>query len=154
MNHPETENSAPLDGSSIDGRPVRRGMEEMKSSKNRIKCDRCKRVVPKGEQKALHGQILCEDCYMDLLSPSRICDPWAVHSAMTFLKRKTTNLKLTPVQQKIVDILQNEGPQRPANLCRRLQIREADIERDIAALRHMEKIRGELKDGKTLIRLW
>jgi hypothetical protein len=29
-----------------------------------------------------------------------------------------------------------------------------DFERDIAALRHMEKIRGELRGGKKLIRLW
>ena len=32
--------------------------------------------------------------------------------------------------------------------------KETDIERDIAALRHMEKIRGELRGGKKLIRLW
>ena len=119
-----------------------------------MKCERCKRVIPEGEQMVLHGQILCEDCYMDLLSPPKICDPWAVYSAKTFLKAGTGDLNLTPVQQKIVDILQDEGPQKPAKLCKRLQVKEADIERDIAALRHMEKIRGELKDGKKLIRLW
>ena len=119
-----------------------------------MKCERCKTVVAEGEQRALHGQILCEDCYMDLLSPLRVCDPWAVHSAMTFAKEEATALKLTPVQQRIVDILQKEGPQKPENLCQRLQIKKTDIERDIAALRHMEKIRGELKDGKKLIRLW
>jgi len=60
----------------------------------------------------------------------------------------STDLKLTPIQQKIVDILQNKGPQEPANLCERLQIKETDLERDIAALRHMEKIRGEHRRGK------
>ena len=118
-----------------------------------MKCERCETAVPEGEQRALHGQILCEDCYMDLLSPLRVCDPWAVHSAMTFAKGEAADLKLTPVQQKIVDILQNEGPQEPENLCERLQIKKTDIERDIAALRHMEKIRGELRGGKKLIRL-
>ena len=24
-----------------------------------------------------HGQLLCDDCYMDALSPARTCDPWA-----------------------------------------------------------------------------
>ena len=90
---------------------------------------------------------------MDLLSPLRVCDPWAVYSAMTFVKGAAADLKLTPVQQKIVDILQNEGPQEPENLCERLKIKETDLERDIAALRHMEKIRGELRGGKKLIRL-
>ena len=57
------------------------------------------------------------------------------------------------VLAEIVDILQNAGPQEPENLCQRLQIKETDLERDIAALRHMEKIRGELRGGKKLIRL-
>jgi DeoR/GlpR family transcriptional regulator of sugar metabolism len=70
------------------------------------------------------------------------------------VKGAAADLKLTPAQQKIVDILQNEGSQEPENLCERLQIKETDLERDIAALRHMEKIRGELRDGKKLIRLW
>jgi hypothetical protein len=119
-----------------------------------MKCERCKTILLKEEQRALHGQILCEDCYMDLLSPLKACDPWAVHSAMTFVKEEAADLKLTSVQQKIVDILRNEGSQEPANLCIRLRIKETDIERDIAALRHMQKIRGELKGGKKLIRLW
>ena len=119
-----------------------------------MQCERCKSVIPEGEQKELHGQILCEDCYMDFLSPPKVCDPWAVHSARTFLKNGSADLELTPIQQKIVAILQDEGSQEPANLCDRLQIKETDLERDIAALRHMEKIRGELKGGKKLICLW
>ena len=73
---------------------------------------------------------------------------------MTFVKGAAADLKLTPAQQKIVDILQNEEPQKPEKLCERLQIKATDLERDIAALRHMEKIRGELRGGKKLIRLW
>ena len=119
-----------------------------------MKCERCKTVVTEGEKRALHGQTLCEDCYMDLLSPLRVCDPWAVHSAKSFVKEEAAVLKLTPVQKKIVDILQKEGPQELENLCQRLQIKKTDIERDIAAMRHMEKIRGELRGGKKLIRLW
>ena len=119
-----------------------------------MKCERCKKVVAEGEQRALHGQILCEDCYMDLLSPLRACDPWAVHSAMTFVKGAASDLKLTPVQQKIVDILEHEGPQELENLCERLKIKKTDLERDIAALRHMEKIRAELRDGEKYIVIW
>ena len=58
------------------------------------------------------------------------------------------------VLAEIVDILQKEGPQEPENLCQRLKIKKTDIERDIAALRHMEKIRGEPTGGKKLIRRW
>ena len=102
----------------------------------------------------LHGQVLCEDCYMDLLSPAKACDPWAVHSAKTFLKKAGREVHLSPVQKKILELLQDEGPQETNDICEKLRVKERDLERDIAALRHMEKIRGELKDGKKLIRLW
>jgi hypothetical protein len=119
-----------------------------------MQCERCKSVIPEGEEMELHGQVLCEDCYMDLLSPPRACDPWAVYSAKTLLKNGSSELNLSPVQQKILEILQDEGPQERKNLCERLQTKETDLERDLATLRHMERIRGELKGGKKLIRLW
>jgi hypothetical protein len=119
-----------------------------------MQCERCKSAIPEGEEMELHGQVLCEDCYLDLLSPSRVCDPWAVHSAKTFLNNTGSELNLTSIQRKILAILQNEGPQEIVNLCKSLQIKATDIERELAALRHMEKIRGERKDGKKRIRLW
>jgi len=102
----------------------------------------------------LHGQVLCEDCYMDLLSPAKACDPWAVHSAKTFLEKSGKEPELSPVQERILGILRDDGPQPINELCERLQIRQSDLERNLASLRHMEKIRGELKEGKRLIRLW
>jgi hypothetical protein len=111
-------------------------------------------LIPEGEKMELHGQILCEDCYMDLLSPAKACDPWAVYSAKTFLKNDSSGPNLTPVQQRILEILQDEGPQERPTLCETLQLKEADLERELATLRHMEKIRGELRGGKRLICLW
>ncbi len=118
-----------------------------------MKCHRCKGIIPDGEENDLHGQILCEDCYMDLLSPPKMCDPWAVHSAKSFGKNKN-GLEVNPVQQKIIDTLKDKGLQDPKSLAEILQIKESDLERELAALRHMEKVRGELKDGKRMIRLW
>jgi hypothetical protein len=42
----------------------------------------------------------------------------------------------------------------PEDLSEILQVKETDLERELAALRHMEKTRGELKDGRRVIRLW
>lgn len=119
-----------------------------------MQCERCKSVIPDGEEMELYGQVLCEDCYMDLLSPPRACDPWAVHSAKGFLKNGSSEINLRPVKQKLLEILKDEGPQERTYLCERLQIKETDLERNIVALRHIEKIKGELKDGKKLICLW
>jgi len=102
----------------------------------------------------LHGQVLCEDCCMDLLSPAKACDPWAVHSAKRFMERAGKEVELSPVQERILEILQHEGPQQLAELCEKLQAKQSDLERDLAALRHMEKIGGEMKEEKKLICLW
>jgi hypothetical protein len=42
----------------------------------------------------------------------------------------------------------------PGRLSAQLQISEKTLERELATLRHMEKIRAELRDGKRLIRRW
>ena len=91
---------------------------------------------------------------MDLLSPAKACDPWAVYSAKSFTRNQGNAPQVNPVQQKILDLLGKEGPTEPAMLSDRLQLKMADLERELAALRHMEKIRGELRDGKRMIRLW
>lgn len=119
-----------------------------------MQCDRCNAIITQGEEIELHGQKLCEDCYMDILSPAKACDPWAVHSAKSFLNNRKNELQLNELQQKIMELLQEQGPVEPGKLCERLQVKAADLEREFASLRHMEKIRGELRDGKRLIRLW
>jgi hypothetical protein len=119
-----------------------------------MQCQRCNVVIVEGEEKGLHGQILCEDCYMDLLSPAKGCDPWAVYSAKTFLKEQGHEPQLNKLQKEILELLHKEGPIEPGKLSDLLQSKREDIERELASLRHMEKVRGELRDGKRLVRLW
>ena len=95
----------------------------------------------------LHGQALCEDCYMDAFSPTRTCDPWAVRSAM-HCKDSAGGAAVTAVQEKSLGILQETGGVGIDVLAARLGGKPADIQRDLAALRHMEKVRGALRDGK------
>ena len=117
-----------------------------------MQCQRCKTDIPKGEERELHGQCLCEDCYIDLLSPLKACDPWAVHSAQSFSKSESP--VLTPIQERIIAVLKKNGPTEPKDLSGMFELDEKDLEREIAILRHMERVRGELRDGKKVIRLW
>jgi hypothetical protein len=119
-----------------------------------MRCERCKDLISQGQEKELHGQVLCEDCYIDLLSPLKACDPWAVHSAKTFIKDSSQELELNSVQRRIIEILKEKGPAELRDLSEIAQIKETDLERQIVALRHMEKVRGEIIDGKRMIRLW
>ena len=116
-----------------------------------MQCDKCGDSIEKSEERDMHGQVLCEDCYMDALSPARACDPWAVHTAKSLVKEED---QLNSVQKRILDVLRESGGIEPKVLAERLQIRPSNLEREIAALRHMEKVRGELREGKKVITLW
>ncbi len=117
-------------------------------------CDRCKDEIEKGEEREHNGLTLCEDCYMDALSPARTCDPWAVHSAKSLAQESGFAPQVNEVQSRILSILQETGGTELKDLSERLQMKPSDLEREIASLRHMEKIRGELREGKRIIRLW
>ncbi len=116
-------------------------------------CDRCSQAIAHGEERKHHGQNVCEDCYMDAISPARSCDLWSVHSAQSSAKSEGT-LELTEIQKKILRILEETRGAEPAAIINRLQIKPADLEREVAALRHMEKLKGELRDGKKFLILW
>ena len=119
-----------------------------------MECEKCGDLIEHGDERELHGRTLCEDCYMDTLSPAKTCDPWAVHSARSFTRQGGEALQLNPTQRKILEILKETGGVEPKDLAERLQIKPADLERELAALRHIEKIRGAMVGGKKVIRLW
>lgn len=42
-------------------------------------CAKCGDGYDPAEAREYQGQILCEDCYLDAMSPIVVCDPWAVY---------------------------------------------------------------------------
>lgn len=119
-----------------------------------MKCDRCNENIEEGEEREFHGQTLCEDCYIDALTPAKACDPWAVYSAKSFSKEDGSDVDVTETQSRILQLLKETGGAEPRILSERLQIALSDLEREIATLRHMEQVRAELRDGKKFICLW
>lgn len=91
---------------------------------------------------------------MDLLSPAKTCDPWAVYSAKRFANGQPSGVELTATQSKILQTLKDTGGAEPATIMASLRINPSEYERDIATLRHLERVRGELREGKKFIRLW
>ncbi|MBW2040382.1 MAG: hypothetical protein JRI46_12485 [Deltaproteobacteria bacterium] len=121
-----------------------------------MKCDRCNAQIEPGEKKEYLGQILCEDCYMDALSPPKGCDPWAVYAAKSFEKHSASPEALTPIQKQILKILEETGGIEHQDLLQRLgdNLRPKDLERELSVLRHMEKVRGEKRGDRVVCRLW
>jgi hypothetical protein len=120
-----------------------------------MKCEKCSDAIPEGEEREHAGRILCEDCYMDTLSPAKSCDPWAVHSAKALSRARGGNVDLNETQKRILEILKETGGVERGSLVGRLGIKPSDLEREIAALRHAEKVRAEMRDDrKVFIVLW
>lgn len=121
-----------------------------------MQCDKCHAEIEQGEEREHLGKMLCEDCYMDVLSPAKSCDPWAVHSAKKLEEYSGGEVILTPVQTEIVSILKETGGMERPALLDRLggKLSETELDRELASLRHMEKTRAEKRGDKVYVRLW
>jgi len=118
-----------------------------------MKCNRCKADIGDGGHHEYYGWVLCKNCRMDALSPVQTCEPWAVYTAKSFRSGACVT-ELSEMQTRILGILRETGGAEPPVLVSRLQIRPADLEREVATLRHMGKLRPEMRDGKKLLVLW
>jgi hypothetical protein len=119
-----------------------------------MKCHRCGDTIPPGDETDHHGQLLCEDCYMTALSPTIACDPWAVRSAQTLGQMDAGYAELSGTQTAILQVLEETGGAEPALVAERLEITLPQLQREVATLRHMERVRGQMRAGKRIICLW
>lgn len=119
-----------------------------------FRCTRCGREIEKQQCYEYQGRVFCEDCYMDILSPPKACDPWAVHSAQTFLKGKDKLSTLTPLQLKIVDYIRGKREATIEEMVENLNLAEEVLRREFAVLRHMEILRASKKEDKIFYTLF
>jgi hypothetical protein len=105
-------------------------------------CEKCGRSVEEQQGYEHLGKLYCEDCYMDILSPPKACDPWAVYVAQRSLQGSDKLASLTPVQQQIVDYVKAKGEVTGKELADFLDLTEDEFKREFAVLRHMEVLKG------------
>ena len=111
-------------------------------------CEKCGRTIEAQQSYEHLGGFYCEDCYMDILSPPKACDPWAVHSAQSFLRGKDKLATLTPLQLKLVNYLKQKGEATLEELIENLDLTEEELRREFAVLRHMEVLRATKKGDR------
>ncbi len=113
-----------------------------------IQCTKCGKKIEKDQGYEHQGKVFCEDCYLDILSPPKACDPLAVHSAKTFLKGKDKLSTLTPLQLRIVHYVKGKGEATLEEMIENLNLKEEELSREFAVLRHMEVLRATRKEEK------
>lgn len=111
-------------------------------------CAKCGKEIDKSRSYEYRGNVYCEDCYMDILSPPKACDPWAVHSAKTFLKGEDRFSVLTSRQQNIVNYLKEKKEATIEEILRYMLLSEEEWRREFVVLRHMEVLGATKKEGK------
>lgn len=118
-----------------------------------MQCERCKSTMDPDEERDWYGRLVCEDCYMDLLSPARPCDPWAAKAAKSATQLSDGEANVTESQQRILDILE-QGSLPIEALAEKAGMKMPELERDLAALHHMEMIGAKLREGQKQFQLW
>jgi hypothetical protein len=129
-------------------------MNEQREESLVIQCARCGKEMEKSRVYEHLGKAYCEDCYMDILSPPKACDPWAVYSAKTHMKEGEPHSALTPRQQSIVNYIKEKKEATLVDILRDLCLSEGEWRREFSALRHMEVLGATKKEGKILYSLF
>jgi hypothetical protein len=121
-----------------------------------MECERCKSNLKEGETYDLHGEVLCEDCYMYETNPPKACDPMAVSSALSVRKQlgQTGSSGLTELQQEIYQTIEEHGKITKAELLKILKIKVEELEQEFAVLRHCELIRAFKEGDKVYLTKW
>lgn len=116
-----------------------------------MECAKCGCQIEDGDEATHLGKTLCLECYTDVISPLKPCDPWAVHSAKSFSQ---DGYIFTKRQKDILAVLKEKNGIEVEELASRAGISSNELQREIATLRHMEKIRAAKQGDKKVICLW
>ncbi len=88
---------------------------------------------------------------MDVRSPAKLCDPWAVYSATR--TRETAGMSgaegLNSLHQAIYNFIKIRGKVTPEEVITKFNITPKDLQNQIATLRHCELVKGS-KDGQDI----
>jgi len=113
-----------------------------------VKCNRCGREISKDGCYKYLGEILCEDCYIDIRYPLKGCDPWAVYSATR--SRISQGLEgsegLTDLQKAIFEFVRENGRATREQVMENFSLTETQLQTQLAVLRHCELVKGH-KEG-------
>jgi hypothetical protein len=118
-----------------------------------MNCNRCNREIPEKESFTHLSETLCEDCYIDVMSPAKSCDPWAVYSA-TRTRESTgdTGIEgLNSLQQSIYMFIKDKGKVTAEEIVTKFNISQRDLQNQFATLRHCELIKGRKENDKVYI---
>jgi len=93
---------------------------------------------------------LCEDCYIDAISPEKTCDPWA-----TYLSTRTTEragLKgidsLTEMERTVYEFVRGKGRATREEVMAEFGLSARDLDPQLNVLMHAELVKEHSEGDK------
>ncbi len=113
-----------------------------------MKCKRCGREIADDEGFSYQGNILCEDCYMEVGLHPKGCEPWASYIATHTPggSGPKGGQGLTDLQKKVHEFIKSKGKVPREEVMANFKLSEADIDTQMTALFHSELVK-ELREG-------
>jgi hypothetical protein len=105
----------------------------------------------------MKGKSLHINCVLVIYSKIKFdrsrfpCDPWAAYAAKAMAGDSSILKKL---QKNILAVLKETGSIETETLASKLGLEMSDLQREIATLRHMERVRANIDGDKKVFRLW
>ena len=115
-----------------------------------MKCSQCGREISEGESFQHMGQILCDDCYLEVRAHPRECDPWATYLATHTRERmgqKGTE-GLTELQKKVYEFVKGKGRVTREEVMEKFNLSEAEMDAQMTSLMHSELVKARGEEGK------
>ena len=115
-----------------------------------MQCEKCGGAMEADEVREYKGKQICEDCYIDVLTPAKSCDPWATYTASRLEAQE-----LTPQQEAILARIDQSGEATLEELLSATGLSEKDFMREFATLHHMELAGAAQRPGnlKVFVRM-
>jgi predicted HTH transcriptional regulator len=110
-----------------------------------MECNICKDSIPEGDECKHNGKVICEDCYIESLSPPKTCDVAAVHAAKKHraaLGQSGTE-GLTEQQKEIVNYINEHDKITKQDIAEKFELKPYELDRQFAILRHCELVKGK-----------
>ena len=104
-----------------------------------MKCNRCSKEIPADEIHSHLGHTLCEDCYIEAISPEKHCDPWATYLASR--ESGATGVSaLSDIQKEMHKFLKEHGKATRDEVMARFRLSAVDLDEHLKVLMHSETV--------------
>jgi predicted HTH transcriptional regulator len=120
---------------------------------DKTKCQYCGCDISLEDSYTLNDLTLCDDCYLEKSHHVKTCNPLAAYSTKRFQESDGLEAteRLNDLQKEIYEFIKSRGKATTQELSNKFNISQAEIENQLAILRHLELTKAKKEENKIFI---